>query len=284
MKKIIFGLILISFNFSLYAEAKDAKVLALLPFKIAGGGNGEAIAVALQGALLAELQKTGVYRLVSKTELDKVVQELHFSSSDLVEAKNSVEVGKLLSAEFLLSVSIAHDSGTYLIHAAMIQVKTGKIIHALNPFKLNKIEEVAKTGNLIASKLLNPSRDAESEINYYGTWIVTKTSSDVLSKSVTYKKLILNEDDTYELHLINNADNFVIFKGNFNLDGHKINLYHHELLINGQPNVNPSGQKLEGTLYIVNGQLYFALVSMQLKGPKRPDAMEIEYRNVAKRK
>ena len=279
----IFLLFFALFCFNYTFTATTQKSIALLPIRIAGGANTAAFSVALNGALISGLKQMNRLRVVDRDNLNRVINELQFSQSDLSQARNAIRLGKLVAADYLLNVSIAHDSGVYVINASVIKTETGNIVKSIHPISLKKISEVANAAQTIVNRLLGTEEDVRQDTDYTGTWIVIKTAQFFKNHGLTYKKLVLSDEGNYEIHLINNADNLVVFHGTYSIEGHHIDFRHQKIFINGAPSYIPSGTKIMGTVYIVDGKLFFTVSNMGNR-PERLDAMNETYRNIARKK
>jgi TolB-like protein len=67
-------------------------------------------------------------RVVSRTTLDQILQELAFQSSDLVNAENQISVGKQLGAAIVVTGTISPvDRGTKF-NIQLIEVETGVVL------------------------------------------------------------------------------------------------------------------------------------------------------------
>ena len=279
----IFLLISLIFYCGHSYTAANQKSIALLPIKIAGGANTPAFSVAFNGALISGLKKNNRLRVVDRDNLNRVINELQLSQSDLSETRNAIRIGKLVTADYLLNVSIAHDNGVYVINASVIKTDTGNIVKSIHPISIKKIGEVTNAAQTIVNRLLGTEEDVRQETDYTGTWIVIKTAQFFKNHGLTYKKLILSDEGNYEIHLINNADNLVVFHGTYSIEGHHIDFRHQKIFINGAPSYIPAGSKIMGTVYIVDGELFFT-VSAVGNRPERLDAMNETYRNIARKK
>jgi len=146
----------------------------------------------------------------------------------------------------------------------------------MSPILAEKDESDAETSNGLTVQA------DQIEKKIIGTWNVKRTAPYVKEAGLEYTRLILRKDLTYELHLINNADKYVEIHGRYRLSGNEIDFRIMKMLFDGKKqHVSPQWQ--EGTVYLVDGKLYFNIMDFAPKNKKRLDAMEDEFRNVGVR-
>lgn len=80
-----------------YHEAAMAKVVAVVPFN---GQGGQEFASEIEGVLgRITIDDKQYFTLIDRTSLDKVMSEMKFSQSGLVDQRKAVELGKMLGAQ-----------------------------------------------------------------------------------------------------------------------------------------------------------------------------------------
>jgi TolB-like protein len=67
-------------------------------------------------------------RMVSRTNLDQILQELAFQSSDLVNAETQISVGKQLGAEIVVTGTISPVDRGKKFNIQLIEVETGVVL------------------------------------------------------------------------------------------------------------------------------------------------------------
>ena len=77
--------------------------------------------------LSTALVKTGVFQLVERTELDKVLRELKIQNSGLVDSATARKLGKLVGARAVLVGSISDRKDSIVINARLIDTETGLV-------------------------------------------------------------------------------------------------------------------------------------------------------------
>lgn len=68
------------------------------------------------------------FSLVDRTEFQKVLEEIEFSQTDIVDETKVIEMGKILSAPYILTGSVLKSFGMYRIVAKIIRTETTGIV------------------------------------------------------------------------------------------------------------------------------------------------------------
>lgn len=266
---------------ALLTQAAFAEVVAVLPFKCLGEGNSQSIALSVSQQIIVAFSKEKKYKMIDKESMKKILDEQKLSSSDLYET-DSLKIGKLLVADLMISGTVIHENGKYMVYANLLSVSTGKILKAFSPQFIKNIEESVGLGNKIAVKFLNQVQEKE-ELDYTGTWTIIATAPVLVEKKLKYKKLVLTDEMNYELILVNDLDNVLNIKGKYFIEGNQITFHQGQLFVNGRERVSPAGWlKAVGTIYLVNNELYFSHNNIDYD--VRWDAMDPKYRNTARKK
>lgn len=105
--------------------------VAVLYFQNQGNPELEPLKVGLSQMLTTDLIGAGSAKIVERTQLQAVLDELKLGHSAVADKETSAKVGKLLGAEYLVLGSYFSLAGTLRIDARMVRVETGEIVHAL---------------------------------------------------------------------------------------------------------------------------------------------------------
>lgn len=84
--------------------------------------TGSAISVKLEQVL------GGNYRLVTRSQVSKSMQELKFQASDLTDKNNAKTLGKMIGADFIITGSVVQIGNIITIAAQCINIETGEIV------------------------------------------------------------------------------------------------------------------------------------------------------------
>lgn len=106
------------------APAKKIR-LAILPLE--GKGAAEGIPEAITELLTTDIAMTGVFDLIERAHLNKIMKEQSLQMSGALDVTKATEIGKLLSAEKVLVGSIGSFSFGKVLNIRMVDVAKGNI-------------------------------------------------------------------------------------------------------------------------------------------------------------
>jgi len=75
-----------------------------------------------------EIKKAPQIKLVDREQRNKLLEEMEFSLSGLTDPSAQLQIGKLLSVQFLVSGSITDMGGPLLVSLSMVDVQTGVVV------------------------------------------------------------------------------------------------------------------------------------------------------------
>ncbi|HOJ51846.1 MAG TPA: FlgO family outer membrane protein [Syntrophales bacterium] len=126
MRKGLFALLscLICLLCTLTGSAVEKSTIAVIDFEAIGaeGHLGRAIAEIVR----TEIIGTRMYRVVERSQMNRILSEQKMHYSGLVDDKNAVEIGKILGADKVVIGSVVRIGNNYTINARLIDVKTGE--------------------------------------------------------------------------------------------------------------------------------------------------------------
>jgi TolB-like protein len=88
----------------------------------------DALGVGLQQMLITELSLNSGLRLVERSRLREIIEELELSQSGYVDPSTSATVGNLVQARYMIVGSFVDASGTMRLDARIDDVETGEIL------------------------------------------------------------------------------------------------------------------------------------------------------------
>ena len=110
--------------------------IAVLPFEKKGSVT--LLGDILYDKLIDSFVEQKRFRLVERKELDKVLQELKLSTSELTDPDHALQVGKLLSAHTLLSGTVIETSDSVEVVARLVDTESAAVITSNDVFDENK--------------------------------------------------------------------------------------------------------------------------------------------------
>jgi len=82
--------------------------------------------------LLTEITKADRYQVIERAELAKVIKEIGYSQSGMVDNKYLLQAGKQLSAQKMVGGSVGRIGRTWTINVRVLDVATGKVERVAN--------------------------------------------------------------------------------------------------------------------------------------------------------
>lgn len=109
--------------------APPEKKLSLAVMDLAGkGAVGRETAGMLSDVLRAVLVNAGHFRVINRTQMETILKEQQFSLSECAGSECSVEVGRLLSAQRIVTGSLSRLGKSFLVTVQITNVETGEIM------------------------------------------------------------------------------------------------------------------------------------------------------------
>jgi len=106
--------------------AKGTRNIALLRMELPRDFSSDE-RVALANELLSALHRTGRFEIVEREDMEAILGELKFQSTDLVDEEEVVGLGELVGVDLFVTCSVKPLEGFYQITSRLISVETGKV-------------------------------------------------------------------------------------------------------------------------------------------------------------
>lgn len=137
------------------ATPKRLPYLAVMNLRAPGIEAGAAEAI--NSHLASELVRSGAFRVMERTQMDKILAEQGFQKSGACEKSEcEVELGKLLSVDRIVVGDLGRVGTKYALSARMIQVQTGEILVSVTESGASSLEDASTDlVPLIADRLAN---------------------------------------------------------------------------------------------------------------------------------
>lgn len=110
------------------APVGDGEMLNVAVTDFQGQNVSAGDAAVIADMLRNELIKTGVYNIVEKQSMDKVLAEQAFQQTGCTSEECAVKLGKLLNVQRIVMGSFGQLMGKYFVNVRVINVETGKIV------------------------------------------------------------------------------------------------------------------------------------------------------------
>ncbi|MBI9107737.1 MAG: hypothetical protein JEZ04_13400 [Spirochaetales bacterium] len=128
LKLVLFSLILISASTPLFSEARRVSVLYFS--NNSSDDKLDWLSKGLADMLLTDLALSDEIKVIEREELEKIISEQKFSLSGMSDDNQSLEIGKLLSAELLVTGSFISSGGRLRIDGKILNTETGELLGA----------------------------------------------------------------------------------------------------------------------------------------------------------
>lgn len=112
------------------AMAAAGDSVAVLYFKNEGNPELAPLRVGLAQMLITDLQPTEGITVVERQEIQAILDELQLGHDGYIDKDTAQKIGKLLGARYILMGGYFELVGTLRIDARLVEVETGKIVHA----------------------------------------------------------------------------------------------------------------------------------------------------------
>lgn len=128
--------------------------LAFIDFETKGkGGMMEGEDDFLRLAITNALKDSGRVKVVEREKLDKIVQELNLSSSQLANDETRLQLGKLFSARLIASGSIIRYGGKVQVSLRLIETETSEVKVAVTPDPFPETAAPSEIANTLVKEL-----------------------------------------------------------------------------------------------------------------------------------
>ena len=79
-----------------------------------------------------QLTKTNKFNVLDRGNIEKILKEYNLQNTGLTDTENSIEIGKLLNAQYIFFGTYSMLDTSFMLTVNMVNVKTGKIEKSLN--------------------------------------------------------------------------------------------------------------------------------------------------------
>lgn len=160
VKKLFFILLLflIFLTSSLFSEEKP--VITVLEFK--ANNISEADMGSIIGFLSSSIYDLGIFDVIDSGQRDTILAELSFSNSGCSDEACQLEIGKLLSAEFILVGDIGMVGDRFIVTTRMLETETSRTVGSAKGLYSN-INDLVDNLHLIAEELGNKYLSGQGE-------------------------------------------------------------------------------------------------------------------------
>jgi len=171
--------------FFLVSSSNSKPIVAVLP--LIGHGIADESLFTITDALSNRLVQTGKMRVLERSQINSILAEQGFQNSGACDSSEcAVEVGKLLSVEYIIVGTIGKIGESYSISARLVSIQTGEIIKSSQLIQQGPIENLVSVAlPMISSEisgitLADKNSNTKNEI-HHSNW----ERNNVISLSTT---------------------------------------------------------------------------------------------------
>lgn len=124
MKKLTLVFILAFFSYSVFGQYTKVAMLETIP---GSDGVSSMILNMVRGELTKIIASEDDFSAFARADIDKMMNEINFQQSGMVDDEQLIELGKMSGANFVCLSKVSKDGQTYYIEASLINIETGKI-------------------------------------------------------------------------------------------------------------------------------------------------------------
>lgn len=136
------------------------KIIAIVDFEVIKGREKEAGRVTLEG-LTSALIDSGHFTVVERSKLKTIMNELELSLSGVTKETPEKVIGKLLTADIILTGTLADIEGAWDINLRLVNVRTGEAMAAISMrtplFKPTELRDASAFNEDFEGDVVNPS-------------------------------------------------------------------------------------------------------------------------------
>jgi curli biogenesis system outer membrane secretion channel CsgG len=133
-------------------ERKPGEIINLAVADFGGKNVSQADGSIVADFLRTELVNTGVYNVIEKANMDKILAEAAFQQSGCTTSECAAQIGKLLNVQQMIVGNLSKLMDTYYITVNLVEVETGKIIASYDQEAMSA-KELKTACNTLALKL-----------------------------------------------------------------------------------------------------------------------------------
>ncbi|MBN2736224.1 MAG: hypothetical protein JXR70_04530 [Spirochaetales bacterium] len=125
MKKIFFIILCFFLFLPLFAQKTDNQTLAILD--VVGENVSSTQLNLIYEYIIDRMNRSKTYTLVERSALNRALEELEISMSDIVDESTAVQIGKVAGAKYVLITSLIKIDSDYHLSMRVVNVETSKI-------------------------------------------------------------------------------------------------------------------------------------------------------------
>jgi plastocyanin/TolB-like protein len=146
----------------------------------------KAIARAISETVRTEVVTSYSFTVAERAQIDRVMEELAFQQSGIVDANSAVELGRIVGANYVCIGSVNQIAGSYSIAVRFISVETGIAVGAAME-QANNVENIWDACDTLVRKIVEielPASNIYVSKNETGMNLADTTSGESIERGV----------------------------------------------------------------------------------------------------
>jgi TolB-like protein len=135
---------------SLFSQSKDR--IAVLDFETSSLSKSEMLVFI--DYIATQIAQVDTYSLIDRRQRSNILDELSFSYSGCTDQECQLEIGRLLSANFIVVGSLGAIGSIYILNMHLIDVETSETISTVSK-QYENLDSLLKNSNNLVATLLN---------------------------------------------------------------------------------------------------------------------------------
>ncbi len=162
MKKYLIGLLLVTaFATGVYSES-EKPTLVILDVDIPDEGIEKTKADIVFNYIVDEVNRTEQFVIVERNKLEKALEELEISQSDMMDESTASRLGKMVGADMLLISSLTTADKIFYLAMRVVETETGKVSKT-SVKKTKSFDQIEKLTQDAVANLLEKEKRIEKE-------------------------------------------------------------------------------------------------------------------------
>jgi len=124
MKRTHLALSMVALFTLLPVQAQSLPLITVMDFESTAVSDAELLPVV--DLVTTIIYETGHYRVLERSQRYKLLEEMEFSLTGLIDESSQIKMGRLLASDLVVLGSLADTSGTYMLTMRLVNVETGE--------------------------------------------------------------------------------------------------------------------------------------------------------------
>lgn len=210
MKKNIL-LSVLTLCFLIYAFGQELPNIAVATFDTIGEISVDEANIITE-LFISELGTNKDFKIVDRANFDKIMTEMKFQSTDWSNQEKTAQLGKALSANYIIRGQIMEMGETFYLSSTILDIQTAQVIFSTR----EKVQDLGEIYNILFNYCSNLSANIPKPNYFIGEWITGgKETYDGMGKT---NQAYLNPFENYMKKISDDSLKKVVFYNDLSCD------------------------------------------------------------------